>query len=279
MQDSYSFYDAEPNEPEWWIDGVQRFRYLSLNAEPIASINAKTPQGDPMIAYAEIHKAMSLDSSTYLHWLQHKASSLGISFLRTSLPCTKGLSHLLTSTQIFLKTTGCTNADIFINATGLAAGKICNDDKVLPIKGQTVLVKGEAVATRTRVGENYIAYCIPRPGTGTSILGGTKEVGVWDTTVDPKITQIILSRLHDLAPELRTLGDGGFEVISVQCGLRPGREGGARVEMEEVEGNCVVHSYGHGAAGFQNSIGSAREVLRLIEEHLGARKDGVSGKL
>lgn len=279
MQDSYSFYDANPSEPEWWIDEVQQFRHLFVDAEPIASINAKPPHGEPTITYADVHKAMSLDSSTYLYWLQYKASSLGISFIRTSLPCTKGLSHLLTSTQIFLNNAGHARADIFINATGLAAGKMCNDDKILSIKGQTVLVKGKALAIRTRVGENYIAYCIPRPGTGTTILGGTKEVGVWDTTVDPKITQVILDRAHDLSPELRTSGDGGFEVISVQCGLRPGREGGARVEMEEVGGSCVVHSYGHGAAGFQNSIGSAREVVRLIEERSGAMKGGLSCKL
>ncbi|KAL2028240.1 hypothetical protein VTO58DRAFT_110928 [Aureobasidium pullulans] len=64
MQDSYGFYDAEPNEPEWWIGGVQRFRYLSLNAEPIASINAKTPQGDPMIA------------TKHLPWVYHSSAPL-----------------------------------------------------------------------------------------------------------------------------------------------------------------------------------------------------------
>ena len=52
-----------------------------------------------------------------------------------------------------------------------------------------------------------------------------------------------------LAPEL--LGEKGeFEVLSAQCGLRPGREGGARVAKETVERRFnVVHSYGHAGAG------------------------------
>ena len=53
----------------------------------------------------------------------------------------------------------------------------------------------------------------------------------------------------ELAPELLG-GDGEFEVLSVQCGLRPAREGGTRVEKEVFEGGVkVVHSYGHAGAG------------------------------
>ena len=53
----------------------------------------------------------------------------------------------------------------------------------------------------------------------------------------------------ELAPELLG-GDGEFEVLSVQCGLRPAREGGPRIEKEVSEGGVkVVHSYGHAGAG------------------------------
>ena len=52
-----------------------------------------------------------------------------------------------------------------------------------------------------------------------------------------------------MAPELFAQ-DGLFEVLSVQCGLRPAREGGPRVELEVVDGMYkVVHSYGHAGAG------------------------------
>lgn len=269
MQDSYSFYDTTPLEPEWWANEVHGFHKISRDEYPVKSINDTTPRDEPLIEYAEVHKAVSLDSSTYLRWLQHKAASYGAAFVRASFADKDGLETILDATQVLLASRARGRANIFINATGLAAGKICADAKVIPIQGQTVLVKGEAKATRTRVGDNYISYCIPRPGQGTTILGGTKEIGQWDTTVDPAVTSLILDRLTNLAPELRTSPNGDFEVISVQCGLRPGREGGARVELELIGGHHVVHSYGHGAAGFQNSIGSARDVVRLVEERSG----------
>ena len=67
--------------------------------------------------------------------------------------------------------------DVWINATGLSAKWVCGDESMYPIKGQTVLVKGEAKGARTWVDGGR--YVIPRPGSGTTILGGTREVGNW----------------------------------------------------------------------------------------------------
>ena len=62
-------------------------------------------------------------------------------------------------------------------------------------------------------------------------------------------TNSILEGCKSLAPELLA-EDGLFEVLSVQCGLRPAREGGPRVEVEIVDGTYrIVHSYGHAGAG------------------------------
>ena len=67
--------------------------------------------------------------------------------------------------------------------------------------------------------------------------------------MDETVTEAILEGCKVLTPEL--LGENGeFEVLSAQCGLRPGREGGARVAKETVELKFkVVHSYGHAGAG------------------------------
>lgn len=66
--------------------------------------------------------------------------------------------------------------------------------------------------------------------------------------VDKGTTEAILKRAKVLAPELVN-GDGGFDVVSDQVGFRPSREGGPRVELEEVDGKKIVHSYGHSGAG------------------------------
>lgn len=66
--------------------------------------------------------------------------------------------------------------DLFVNATGLGARSLVPDEFLYPVKGQTVLVKGEAREAKTTDRNRYV---IPRPGSGTTILGGTREVGVW----------------------------------------------------------------------------------------------------
>lgn len=135
-----------------------------------------------------------------------------------------------------------------------------------PTRGQTILVRGEAERASTIEGIEAIRYVIPRKGSGTSILGGTKEVGNWDAEADERTTEEILEGCKVLAPEL--LRDGEFEVVKAQVGLRPSREGGARVEREIVEGEGgrwrVVHNYGHSGAGYQNSVGCARKVVELV---------------
>jgi len=61
---------------------------------------------------------------------------------------------------------------------------------------------------------------------------------------------------------------GEFEVLSEQVGLRPARGGGVRVEMENIDGFVVCHAYGHAGAGYQNSVGSANKVVKLLENWL-----------
>jgi len=159
-----------------------------------------------------------------------------------------------------------------------------------PIRGQTVLVRGELNAIRTlqaydeETGETEISYAIPRPGSGTTVLGGCNVKDEWSTEVDEEMTEGILRRARVLVPELMVGGkerkQGNrreeFDVIKAQVGLRPGRVGGARVEREVeslVEGDgktksevLVVHAYGMAGAGFQNSVGVASKVLALVED-------------
>ena len=135
----------------------------------------------------------------------------------------------------------------FVNATGLGARKLVPDGTMFPTRGQTIVVKGEADKVSTFEGMNSIKYVIPRKGSGTSVLGGTKQVGNWDTEVNHETTKDILEGCRPLAPEL--LKDGEFRVVKVLVGLRPSREGGARVESEVVGERKVVHSYGHSGAG------------------------------
>lgn len=67
----------------------------------------------------------------------------------------------------------------FVNATGLGARALVGDQDVFPTRGQTVLVRGEAAGVSTVEAKGGIKYVLPRAGAGLSVLGGTKEDGVW----------------------------------------------------------------------------------------------------
>lgn len=220
---------------------------------------------------------MSINVPRYLLYLQEEARARGVEVIKTRLPTEGGFSIALQEAEMLSRASGRSKPTCFVNATGLGAKRLCGDEAMYPIRGQTVLVKGEATSTITRVGDGYRAYCIPRPGSGTTILGGTKEENVWDETPDPAITEQILRHNSWQIPELLTGPDGGFEVLSVQCGLRPARRGGPRMQRERVGEREVVHAYGHAGAGYQNSVGSARMVVRMVRERVAMRE--VAAKL
>lgn len=82
-------------------------------------------------------------------------------------------------------------------------------------------------------------------------------------------TQSILKRTAELCADLRTSEP---EVLGVIAGMRPSREGGARVEREEVniDGHkrLLVHNYGAGGTGFQAGYGMALEAVDLAQDAL-----------
>jgi hypothetical protein len=73
-----------------------------------------------------------------------------------------------------------------------------------------------------------------------------------------------------LLPELVT---GVMEVLAAFAGLRPSREGGARVErtsmqLEGSRNGILVHNYGAGGTGFQAGLGMARDAIGTVEDLL-----------
>lgn len=86
--------------------------------------------------------------------------------------------------------------------------------------------------------------------------------------MDLGLTQRILQRAAVACPAL-TDGHGpeAFDVVQSRVGLRPGREGGTRVELEKLDkGRTVVHNYGHGGFGYQCSWGCSMEVVELVNK-------------
>jgi D-amino-acid oxidase len=86
-------------------------------------------------------------------------------------------------------------------------------------------------------------------------------------------TESILSRTKALLP---ILSSDKTEILSAFAGLRPSREGGARVAREQVQVGAtrqpgiLVHNYGAGGTGFQAGYGMAVEAVDTVAQEIKA---------
>jgi D-amino-acid oxidase len=152
-------------------------------------------------------------------------------------------------------------APVVVNATGLAAGALCDDAAIFPARGHVVLVANPGLDVSVRDEDDPAGVTYVHPRSRDVVLGGTYERGRWGTAPDPRTRDAILRRCTALVPELV-----GLPVVGERVGLRPGRHGGPRVEAETVAGGRrVVHAYGHGGAGMTLAWGCADEIAALAE--------------
>ena len=96
------------------------------------------------------------------------------------------------------------------------------------------------------------------------VLGGTFEIGEWDTTPSPATAAAILRRCTDLLPEL-----AGAPVLGHRVGLRPFRDSGVRLEADPRPPGRIrrlVHNYGHGGVGVTLAWGCADAATTLVRQ-------------
>ncbi|KFY12516.1 hypothetical protein V492_03832 [Pseudogymnoascus sp. VKM F-4246] len=264
----------------WWRDVVKDFEVLNLEKEK------GIPQGAVM---GVKYQSICLNVPQHLRYLMDRVCKDGVRVIKADVDVSNGLEGVAKDAKRILmdEITDVKEDDIFalINCTGLGARHFVGDveaAKLFPIRGQTVVVKGESPMDRTYKNfpsssstDDESTYVIPRPGSGTTVFGGCKQVGNWDPNVDEELSERIIERIKrwGLAEELRLEdGKGDFELLKGQVGLRPGRKGGPRAEVEgneKIEGLWVVHSYGHAGAGYQNSAGCSEKIANLVEELAG----------
>ncbi|KAF1932518.1 nucleotide-binding domain-containing protein [Didymella exigua CBS 183.55] len=206
--------------------------------------------------------SVCINPGLYLSWLVGQCRINGVNFQR------KTLSHV--SEARHLGKRGIRPA-IIVNATGLSSRILGGvlDQSMYPIRGQTVIVRNVApfmvIESGTDDGDDQACYMMTRAAGGGTILGGTLQVGSWESQADLNIANRIMQRAVSIAPAL-TGGKGieHLDVIRHGVGLRPGREAGVRLEKEKIDGAWIVHNYGHAGWGYQGSYGCAEEVVSLV---------------
>ena len=151
--------------------------------------------------------------------------------------------------------------DVIVNAAGMGAGALVDDDTVYPVRGQIVRVTNPGLTLSVRDEQHPGGRAYVHPRSADCILGGTLEAGSWNTEADPAETMAIVERCTDIVPGL-----ADAQVIESVAGLRPGRPE-VRVELDEsVMPVPVVHNYGHGGSGITIGWGCAHDVAALVAE-------------
>jgi D-amino-acid oxidase len=235
MLESLALY-RRPPEHEPWMDAVGALRPATAEELP------------PGYAHGLRYAVPLVEMPAHLPWLAGLVEELGGSLRRQQV---QSLDELCRP-----------GVDVLVNCSGLAARRLAGDRSVVPVRGQIVRVTNPGLTLSVRDEEHPLGRAYVHPRTADCILGGTLDVGRWDTEPDPAIAESILRRCRDLVPGL-----AAAEVLEHKVGLRPGRP---EVRLEESEpapsGTRVVHDYGHGGAGITLGWGCAADVARLVLE-------------
>ncbi|XP_055628020.1 D-aspartate oxidase [Toxorhynchites rutilus septentrionalis] len=152
--------------------------------------------------------------------------------------------------------------DVVVNCTGLGAKKLCQDYKLVPIRGQVIKVKASWV--KTAFYADYDTYIIP--GFQGVTLGGCRNFDSYNVNPCKYDSAAIRERCETLLPSLK-----GAPVIREAVGLRPHRDP-VRVETEFIASASgrlkVVHNYGHGGYGVTTAPGTAIHAAQLVADVL-----------
>ncbi|VDC03381.1 unnamed protein product [Peniophora sp. CBMAI 1063] len=161
---------------------------------------------------------------------------------------------------------------VVVNATALGARSLLGveDKKMYPVRGQTILVEApnirEFMACDEPYGPNndYLFYFIPRPGSTEALIGGTYQPGNWDVSVNWDTANAMWEKAKRLMDPTCTLSNTTSVCVPlVKAGL------GLRRSSEK-KTTLVLHSYGFGGAGYQQSWGAAEEGVELLKKALKA---------
>ena len=150
--------------------------------------------------------------------------------------------------------------DIIVNCCGLEAKELCNDRKVVPIRGQ--VLKVDAPWIKMAYYADYDTYIVP--GFSGVTLGGCRNFESFDVKPNQYDFESIKTRCEALVPSLKTA-----KVTEAKVGLRPHRDP-VRVETEFMDTNRgilkIVHNYGHGGYGVTTAPGTAKYTTKLVRD-------------
>ena len=242
------FFD-KPKTPE----EIKSFEY----AENFETITDKDELALRSSKYGIRYDTFNFYSPKFLLFLKKYLLSQGVTFVRATLKNVTdapGAASVRTPSVVF-------------NCTGVLAPQlndVTDPKRNYPVRGHVLAVRAPWIHTNYgfRDEGHPPTYVIPRlHSNGRVILGGYYDAGDSTAGTSYEQTQSILARTTRKMPEL--LKHGPLEVLDERAGLRPGRDGGPRIEREYINGLPVIHNYGAGGTGFQCGLAMAQDAIDL----------------
>lgn len=226
----------------------------------------------PGTVHGHVFQGLVISVPVYLGYLVQQNLQLGVKVKR--VPAIGDIE-----TARYLHPSG-KPAALVVNCTGLLAAKIKGVDdpqRNFPVRGQVVVLRNtveDVVSVHSHDRPNESLYIFPRKE-GGCIVGGSFDKDNWDSKEDVGLTQRILQRALKYAPELvdPTFHNNPdfLDVVKVNVGLRPFRDGEVRIEIDPKK-PWLIHNYGAGGGGYQGSYGFAAEVVKLAPKALSKAK-------
>jgi glycine/D-amino acid oxidase-like deaminating enzyme len=157
-----------------------------------------------------------METQIFLPYLQKQLSEKGVKFIEREIKSFDELTN---------------DHDIVINCSALGSRKLCNDESIIPVRGQVGLLTPKNNMPIYLDNEKPL-YVVPRKD--AIIVGGTYEERVETEITEPATIERILSNAYEVFPELKQQ-----RVIGSWAGLRPYRP---EVRVEHEEGTNIIHN-------------------------------------
>lgn len=217
------------DEEPIWVDFMPQGSYRIMDKEEL----------DDEIEIGYDIQVPLIETQIFLPYLENKLKARGVNFFQQEIQSFNELTN---------------SFDTVINCSALGARKLCNDNAVIPVRGQVGLLSPRNDFPIFLDNEKPL-YIVPRKD--AMIVGGTYEERVETETTEPATIDRLLNNAFEVFPELKEQ-----KVIGSWAGLRPYRP---EVRVEHETGTNIIHNYGHGGSGFTLAFGCAAEVASIVD--------------
>lgn len=254
-------------EPE---DGLKKLKSGDVYASPGDGFRVlEEKELPPGVKWGCVYRSYGVNVPVYCRWLMDGFLARGGKIVQRRLSSASEVFELVAKNTISGLNLGGSPPPLVVNCSGR---NFDLDPKVKIIRGQTVLVKQQYDKTITQQNaDGTWTFVIGRPRNGGTIVGGTKEIGDWEPSPRAETTESLLQHCVESFPDFID-SVAKFDIVKINVGRRPWREGGYRFEIENIgPGRTVVHGYGAGGRGYELSWGAGEKILELVKECVAGR--------